>query len=437
MNHPHDHWMPFRRRGGAWDDGPCMSDRIRRDIIAPLESLVARVAHPRAEIPDALRHSLEIVLAVVSETFAATDHAGAVETLDQAWNGWEVKLQAFAREGGQVSLKRLGKIPPVGPEAARQLYLAVREAIGNAMKHAVAGRIEVLLVPWQKGCAVTVADNGRGISPTKAGGIGMATMRRRMARCGGEVLVHPIEGTVIEFRLPAPRPTLWEWLMESGRLSRGVDPAHAAELAGHWQARVDRFGSLEAVFADWPLAAAWIEEQLPADRRAPDELARIAPWLESELRRLGAACELEAEESAGRIHCRIAWHGEIDPLHWLELGLILSLARPVVLRVGGSTRLDLVIARRPDQLPAPAAAGSFASLVHNTWAAGLPAARDDFSSYLHDVLAQELVAESMRWEIARESCPPGPLRARYDQSQHELQRIAILARGLSHELAEC
>ena len=43
---------------------------------------------------------------------------------------------------------------------------------------------------------------------------------------------------------------------------------------------------------------------------------------------------------------------------------------------------------------------------------------------------------AVRWEIARENCPPGTLRARYDQCQHELQRIAVLARGLSHELAE-
>jgi signal transduction histidine kinase len=66
----------------------------------------------------------------------------------------------------------------------------------------------------------------------------------------------------------------------------------------------------------------------------------------------------------------------------------------------------------------------------------LPAARDDLSSYLHDVLAQELVAESMRWEMAREDCPPGPLRSRYDQCQHELRRIAVLARGISHEISD-
>lgn len=435
MTDPCDHWMPFRRRGETWD-GSEVSERIRRDVIVPLEALVSRVAHPRAEIPEPTRHSLENVLAVVSETFAATDHAGAVETLDQAWHGWGVKLQAFTRAGGEVSMKRIGKVPEVGSEAARQLYLAVREAIGNAMKHAVAGRIDLLMAPWKQGCAVTVADNGRGISAAKAGGIGMGTMRRRMARCGGEVLVHPIEGTVIEFRLPSPRRSLWEWLLASGRIERGVSVGHAEEMIRRWQERVERFGSLEAVFAEWPLAAGWIESRLPTDRWAPDDLKEMALWLAQELHRTGVEHDLEFEEDSDRVHCGISWRGEVDPLHWLELGLLVSLARPAILRVAGSTRVELVVARRPDQLPVTAATGSFASLVHNTWSGGLPAARDDFSSYLHDVLAQELVAESMRWEIARENCPPGTLRARYDQCQHELQRIAVLARGLSHELAE-
>lgn len=435
MSDPFDHWMPFRRRDGAWD-GSRVSERIRREVIVPLAALVERVAHPRAEIPESLRQSLENVFASVSESFAATDHAGAVELLDQAWHGWEVKLQGFARGGGQVSLKRIGKIPEIGGEASRQLYLAVREAIGNAMKHAVAGRIEVLMVPWQKGCAVTVADNGRGISSSKSGGIGMETMRRRMARCGGEVLVHPVEGTVIEFRLPAPSRTLWEWLLASGRLERGVSAVQAEEIVRRWQERVDRFGSLEAVFSEWPLAAGWIESRLPAGRRAPDDLAKLPAWLAEELRHLGAGEVVETEPGADRVRCRISWQGEVDPLHWLELGVVALLARPIALRVNGSSSIELTAGRRPDLLPVAGNAGSFASLVHNTWAGGLPAARDDFSSYLHDVLAQELVAESMRWEIARESCPPGPMRARYDQCQHELQRIAILARGLSHELAD-
>lgn len=248
-------------------------ERIRREVMMPLEALVARVARHDDEVPAELKTSLELMLKAASESFAETDHAGGIASLDDAWRGWEQRLDAFARDGGEVRMQRLGQPPRLGGEAARQLFLAVREAIGNAIRHAAARRIEVLLVPWQDGCAVTVADNGRGIGTAAAGGIGLETMRRRMTRCGGELLLHPGDGTVVEFRLPR---------------------------------------------ADLDLAS------------------------------------------------------------------------------------DL---------------------------------RADLAAYLHDVLAQGLVAESMRWEIARESCPPSELRSRFDQCQHELRRIAIAARGLSHELA--
>jgi signal transduction histidine kinase len=248
-------------------------ERIRREVMMPLEALVDRVARQDDEVPAELKTSLELMLKVASESFAETNHASGISSLDDAWRGWEQRLEAFARDGGEVRMQRLGQPPRLGGDAARQLFLAVREAIGNAIRHAAASRIEVLLVPWQNGCAVTVADNGRGIGSAAAGGIGLETMRRRMTRCGGELLLHPADGTVVEFRLP----------------------------------RADSDGV--------------------SDLRA------------------------------------------------------------------------------------------------------------DLAAYLHDVLAQGLVAESMRWEIARESCPPSALRSRFDQCQHELRRIAVAARGLSHELA--
>jgi signal transduction histidine kinase len=248
-------------------------ERIRREVMMPLEALVARVARQDDEVPAELKTSLELMLKVASESFADTDHASGIASLDDAWRGWGQRLEAFSRDGGEVRMQRLGQAPRLGADAARQLFLTVREAIGNAIRHAAATRIEVLLVPWQNGCAVTVADNGRGIGKATSDGIGFSTMRGRMARCGGELLVHPADGTVVEFRLP----------------------------------RADAQG-------------------------APDLRAHLA-------------------------------------------------------------------------------------------------------SYLHDVLAQGLVAESMRWEVARECCPPSALRSRFDQCQHELRRIAVAARTLSHELA--
>ena len=435
MTEVFDQWLPFRRQDTA-PAGDAVGCRIRREVIQPLEILLARVTEPGSQIPGELKESLEAVLATVSESFAATDNAGNVETLEHAWQGWELKLQAFARDGGEIGMQRLGKPPQIGGEPARQLFLAVREAIGNAMRHAAARRIEVMLVPWKDGCAVTVADNGRGMAASKSGGIGLTTMRRRMARCGGELLLHPAEGTVVEFRLPTPAFDCWSWLCDSGRLARGVDEAHAAALVRRWQERVDRAGGFEKIFTGWPDDAAWERDRHPADGSLPTEPGEVPQWLAGRMAAMGLREEAGVRRLEGRVHCRIGWDGTIDPLHWLDLGFELSRSMPVTLIATGADTFEIVVAGNPGQLPEPGPGETFANRVHAAWSGGIFDLRGDLSSYLHDVLAQEIVAESMRWEMAREACPPSALRSRFDQLQHELRGIAMKARSLSHELAD-
>jgi hypothetical protein len=427
-----DSWLPFRRPA-IGPAGDAFTGRILREVIQPLEALLAMAAGPEAGIPRSLRDSLKAVLDVVSESFAAADSAGEVETLEQAWQGWDLKLQAFSREGGEVRMQRLGKPPLLGAEVARQLFLAVREAIGNAIRHAAARRIELMLVPWKEGCAVTVADNGRGMPVSPAGGgIGLASMRRRMARGGGELLVHPADGTVVEFRLPHAEFDCWRWLRDGGKLECGVSAEHAAGLIRKWQSRVDRCGGFERIFREWPQTAA--ECGVAPEDPAPDAFGRIPEWIDRRTRAMGLAGKPGWSGGAERLHGRVTDEGEIDPLHWLDLALDLSPRWPVMLRGGRDEGLEIIVATSETLLPEPELGASYAALVHATWSGGISDLRADFSSYLHDVLAQELVAESMRWEIAREGCPPSELRSRFDQCQHELRRIAMVARSLSHEL---
>lgn len=432
---PYDSWLPFRRQL-AGSGGDAVTGRIRREVIQPLEALLAKTADAEAGIPGPLRESLETVLGVVSESFAAADSAGTVETLDQAWQGWELKLQAFTREGGEVRMQRLGKPPVLGAEVARQLFLAVREAIGNAMRHAAARRIELMLVPWKNGCAVTLADNGRGMPESKAGGgIGLASMRRRMARCGGELLVHPADGTVVEFRLPSPDFDCWQWLRESGRIRHGVAAEHADGLIRKWQQRVDRCGGFEVIFREWPRAAEESNADRDSESKVPAEWAELPDWIARRVSAMGRAERPEPSVGPELVRIKAGGDDNLDPLHWLDLALDLSLVWPVMLGRADAGGVEIIVARRSDLLPLPEPGHSYAGRVHEAWSGGIADLQADLSSYLHDVLAQELVAESMRWEIAREACPPSALRSRFDQCQHELRRIAMLARSLSHELA--
>jgi signal transduction histidine kinase len=102
---------------------------------------------------------------------------------------------------------------PVVPLTAQQrhnLFMAVKEALNNAVKHS--GAAEVWLrIFWEDGTAtltVSVDDNGRGFGPAQAhaseGGNGLANMHTRLAAITGamELTTQPGQGTTVCFKLP-------------------------------------------------------------------------------------------------------------------------------------------------------------------------------------------------------------------------------------------
>lgn len=86
-----------------------------------------------------------------------------------------------------------------------QLYRIAQEATTNAVKHAAATRIVVSLRAQEQQVELSVEDNGRGFDPAEAdGGLGLATMRRRAALIGAEMVfsAKPGSGTRVHVALP-------------------------------------------------------------------------------------------------------------------------------------------------------------------------------------------------------------------------------------------
>lgn len=82
-----------------------------------------------------------------------------------------------------------------------------QEAVGNAVKHAHATRIDIHLYQDEDEVAVAVRDDGSGFDPERArsgGGMGLAMMAERAAQAGGSVTVRtsPGHGTTVTARLP-------------------------------------------------------------------------------------------------------------------------------------------------------------------------------------------------------------------------------------------
>lgn len=90
--------------------------------------------------------------------------------------------------------------PPAALSSA--LELIAREAVANAVRHARPQRIGVSVQVDAGGWHLSVADDGGG-DDVKASGVGMASMRRRALRLGGELHVERgRSGTTVFCHLP-------------------------------------------------------------------------------------------------------------------------------------------------------------------------------------------------------------------------------------------
>ncbi|MBI5397583.1 MAG: hypothetical protein HZA91_19980 [Verrucomicrobia bacterium] len=101
---------------------------------------------------------------------------------------------------------------PIPSRARHNLFLAFKEALHNAVKHAAATQITLRVTVEPGLLRVTLADNGRGFEPgaPRAAGHGLANMRQRLLAAGGDCRIEcaPGKGAQIIFTLPlALRPT--------------------------------------------------------------------------------------------------------------------------------------------------------------------------------------------------------------------------------------
>jgi ligand-binding sensor domain-containing protein/signal transduction histidine kinase len=103
---------------------------------------------------------------------------------------------------------------PLSSQRRHHLFLALREAFTNMLKHSVASRSKISMTCSGSTLEIVISDNGSGFDPpaieagadgqTAASGNGLRNMRQRMADIGGHCAVEsaPGCGTTIRFLLP-------------------------------------------------------------------------------------------------------------------------------------------------------------------------------------------------------------------------------------------
>jgi signal transduction histidine kinase/ligand-binding sensor domain-containing protein len=107
--------------------------------------------------------------------------------------------------GIPVSCDIVESVAELSPGTALALYRIAQEALGNAAKHAAPTRVDVRLQRIGGDVVLTVADDGRGYEPVKAGGgLGLVNMRERARHLGGtfELDSRPGRGTTVRVAVP-------------------------------------------------------------------------------------------------------------------------------------------------------------------------------------------------------------------------------------------
>lgn len=111
-------------------------------------------------------------------------------------------LEYFENTGIDVKVTIPENLPEleVSGEIRRNIFLVVKEALNNIVKHAGATEVKLIMQVEEKGLSLLIKDNGKGIDFTKLRqfGNGLKNMKKRMSDVGIEFHIDNDEGTTVK-----------------------------------------------------------------------------------------------------------------------------------------------------------------------------------------------------------------------------------------------
>jgi signal transduction histidine kinase len=130
--------------------------------------------------------------------------------------------------GGTIRLFFDSSVRPA-VTTATAMYKIAEQALDNAVRHARATHIEVLVKPGKHGVTLEVRDDGTGFDPQRQAaekkGIGLPLMRYHADQAGLRFSVNrlPEKGTIVRAVCPAPKVSAWPAEAAGGGLPSGQD----------------------------------------------------------------------------------------------------------------------------------------------------------------------------------------------------------------------
>jgi signal transduction histidine kinase/ligand-binding sensor domain-containing protein len=164
------------------DDSSKAAERMHR-----IESLAASLIDSIRQIVWALNPENDALNATV-----ATLRSYVVETLHEA--GIVVTVESE----GQIDHRILSLA------VRRNLYLVVKEAVNNIIRHADATNCRISVSVVDNCLTLVLTDNGRGYQQEGRTGNGMVSMKRRIEAVGGELTIHTEQGIGTTIKIACP-----------------------------------------------------------------------------------------------------------------------------------------------------------------------------------------------------------------------------------------
>jgi signal transduction histidine kinase len=194
--------------------------RIARDIHDQLGASLTQVAllgelveGDKADPVEVEAHARQISKTARDTTRVLDEIVWAVNPSNDTLDGLITYVCKYAQEyfavaGLQYRLDVPTQLPstPIPPEVRHNVFLALKEAVTNVVKHAQASAARIRLRLEPRRFILEVEDNGRGLASREGQGDrnGLRNMRKRMQDIDGEFSIGPAAqgGTVV--RLTAP-----------------------------------------------------------------------------------------------------------------------------------------------------------------------------------------------------------------------------------------
>ena len=172
-----------------------LHDEVNQALTAVSLRLQASIAHApedlRRELTETKRlagQAMEELLALARQLRPAVlDDLGLLPAL-------KTQVRDFADQTGiQASFNVRGPVAELAPEEQLVVYRVTQESLSNVAQHSGAGKVDVEL-SFEDGMRLKIADDGRGFTARREGGLGLSGMRERALLAGGHLSISSSRG---------------------------------------------------------------------------------------------------------------------------------------------------------------------------------------------------------------------------------------------------